>query len=210
MKTIGYFLGVTLGASLVFFLISFIFFKPRNVKEKQIIKFIENSDKILVTNEIPLFTPFDNPIPDTRLGLDTKTKITYFSNRNMKYVYADTYTYFSNELNKYIKTYYLSIKGNNLFSSMMKFGKKNKDKNIYPDMYFYYNKAQNIDPSYGTIDKPLPILHFRSANPALKSMRKENKDADEAYLKKVYEENVKLYLGYFIEKEDFKKLFPKE
>ena len=41
---------------------------------------------------------------------------------------------------------------------MMKFGKKNKDKNIYPDMYFYYNKAQNIDPSYGTIDKPLPIL----------------------------------------------------
>ena len=41
-------------------------------------------------------------------------------------------------------------------------------------------------------------------------MRKDNKDADEAYLKKVYEENVKLYLQYFIDKEDFKKLFPKE
>lgn len=90
MRGIGYFLGATLGAALLFFIISFIFLRPRNVKEKQIIKFIENSDKILVTNEIPLFTPFDNPIPDTRLGLDTKTKITYFSNRNMKYVYADT------------------------------------------------------------------------------------------------------------------------
>ena len=39
-------------------------------------------------------------------------------------------------------------------------------------------------------------------------MRDNSKDSDVVYLKKVYEENVKLYLQYFIEKEDFKKLFP--
>ena len=96
-----------------------------------------------------------------------------------------------------------------LNKELLDFGNSKKNKNVFPDIIFYYNKIQNADPSYGTIDKPLPILHFRSANPALRSMRKDNKDADEAYLKKVYEENVKLYLQYFIEKEDFKKLFPK-
>ena len=75
-------------------------------------------------------------------------------------------------------------------------------------IYIYINKTQNEDPSYGTIEKPLPILHFRSANPALRSMRQNNRDSDSAYLKDRYTENVKLYLEYFIEKEDFKKLFP--
>lgn len=93
-------------------------------------------------------------------------------------------------------------------SELFDFGRQNKDKSIWPDMYFYYNKSQNADPSYGTIDKPLPILHFRSANPALRSMRQNNRDSDAAYLKDRYTENVKLYLEYFIEKEDFKKLFP--
>ena len=156
MRGIRYFLGATLGAVLVFFLISFIFLRPRDVNESEILEFIKRSDKTLVTA-----VPYVGGIlsnDDERLGGRTISKTTYFSNRNMSYLRGDSYLYFSKELNKYIKTYYLSIKGNNLFSSMMKFGKKNKDKNIYPDMYFYYNKAQNIDPSYGTIDKPLPIL----------------------------------------------------
>ena len=156
MRGIGYFLGAIFGATLVFFLISFIFLRPRDVNESEILEFIKRSDKTLVTAVPYVGGIFSND--DERLGRDLISKTTYFSNRNMSYLRGDSYLYFSKELNKYIKTYYLSIKGNNLFSSMMKFGKKNKDKNIYPDMYFYYNKAQNIDPSYGTIDKPLPIL----------------------------------------------------
>ncbi len=132
--------------------------------------------------------------------------MTYFSNRNMSYIRADTYTYFSKELNKYIRTY--SISEGYFGEVLLDFGNKDKDRTIWPDMYFYYNKSQNADPTFGTIDKPLPILHFRSANPALRSMRKNNRDSDSAYLKMVYQENVKLYLEYFIEKEDFKKLFP--
>ena len=88
MRGIGYFLGAPFGAALVFFLISFIFLRPRNIAQKQVKDFVGNSDKILIKN-IPLITVFDIPAPDERLGLDTKTKTTYFSNRNMEYVYAD-------------------------------------------------------------------------------------------------------------------------
>ena len=204
MRMIGYFLGATFGAALVFFLISFIFLRPRNVEESQVIEFIKNSDKILITNPVPLHTEFRKS--DPRLGGDHINKMTYFSNRNMSYVRGYTYTYFSKELNKFIITY--STTEGNFNKKILDFGDEEKDKSIYPDMYFFYNKTQNTDPSFGTIDKPLPILHFRSSNPSLRSMRDNNKDSDEVYLKKVYEENVKLYLQYFIEKEDFKKLFP--
>ena len=206
MRGIGYFLGLLIGAPLVFFLISYIFLRPRNVEESQVIEFIKNSDITLVTT-----VPYVGGIlsnDDERLGGRTISKTTYFSNRNMSYVRGYTYTYFSKELNKFIITY--STTEGNFNKKILDFGDEEKDKSIYPDMYFFYNKTQNADPTFGTIDKPLPILHFRSSNPSLRSMRDNNKDSDEVYLKKVYEENVKLYLQYFIEKEDFKKLFPKE
>ncbi|MFJ1327988.1 hypothetical protein [Capnocytophaga canimorsus] len=206
MRAIGYFLGVALGAPLLFFIISSIFLGPRNVSESQILKFLNNNEKILISN-VPLITFLDVPQPDERLGLDIISKMTYFSNRNMSYIRADTYTYFCKELNKYVRTYVIS-EGGGMTSELFDFGRANKDRTIWPDMYFYYNKTQNADPSYGTIDKPLPILHFRSANPALRSMRRNNRDSDSVYLKERYTENVKLYLEYFIEKEDFKKLFP--
>ena len=207
MKTIGYFLGLLIGAPLVFFLISYIFLRPRNIEEIQILNYIDNSEKKLLKEPIPYLSKYDGD--DERLGGSTISKTTYFSNRNMSYLRGDSYIFFSKELNKYVQTLVIS-EGAYLNKELLDFGNSKKNKNVFPDIIFYYNKIQNEDPSYGTIDKPLPILHFRSANPALKSMRKENKDADEAYLKKVYEENVKLYLGYFIEKEYFKKLFPKE
>ncbi|SSZ55867.1 hypothetical protein [Bergeyella zoohelcum] len=206
MRSIGYFLGVALGGPLLFFIISSIFLGPRNVSESQILKFLNNNEKILISN-VPLITFLDVPQPDERLGRDIISKMTYFSNRNMSYVRADIYTYFCKELNKYVRTYVIS-EGGGMTSELFDFGRANKDRTIWPDMYFYYNKTQNADPSYGTIDKPLPILHFRSANPALRSMRRNNGDSDSVYLKERYTENVKLYLEYFIEKEDFKKLFP--
>ena len=204
---IGYFLGATFGAALVFYLISFIFLRPRNVDDIEVKQFIQNSDRILITNPVPFLSKYDGD--DERLGGSTISKTTYFSNRNMSYLRGDSYIFFSKELNKDVQTLVIS-EGAYLNKELLDFGNSKKNKNVFPDIIFYYNKIQNEDPSYGTIDKPLPILHFRSANPALRSMRKENKDTDEAYLKKVYEENVKLYLEYFIEKEDFKKLFPKE
>ena len=206
MKTIGYFLGVTLGAAILFLIISFIFLRPRKVSEIEIQKFLNGNDKILISN-VPLVTLFDVPLPDERLGRDIISKMNYFSNRNMSYVRADIYTYFCKELSKYVRTYVIS-EGGGMTSEIFDFGRANKDRKIWPDMYFYYNKIQNADPTYGTIDKPLPILHFRSADPALRSMRQNNRDSDSAYLKERYTENVKLYLEYFIEKEDFKKLFP--
>ena len=81
MRGVGYFLGATLGAAILFLIISFIFLRPRNIAQKQVKDFVGNSDKILIKN-IPLITVFDIPAPDERLGLDTKTKTTYFSNRN--------------------------------------------------------------------------------------------------------------------------------
>lgn len=205
MRGIGYFLGATLGAALLFFIISYFFLKPRKVNNHEIREFIENSDRLLIKeiNWVGGILSNDNE----RLGIKTISKMTYFSNRNMSYIRADTYTYFSKELNKYIRTY--SISEGYFSEVLLDFGNKDKDRTIWPDMYFYYNKSQNADPTFGTIDKPLPILHFRSADPALRSMRQNNKDSDPAYLKEKYTENVKLYLEYFIEKEDFKKLFPK-
>ena len=205
MKGVGYFLGATLGAALLFFIVSYIFLRPRKIKESELIQYINNSNNIKV-EYIPYFAYFSTPAPDERLGSNEISKMTNFSNRNMSYVRATTYTYFSKELNKYIRTY--SISEGYFGEVLLDFGDKDKDRTIWPDMYFYYNKTQNADPTYGTINKPLPILHFRSADPALRSMRQNNKDSDPAYLKERYTENVKLYLEYFIEKEDFKKLFP--
>jgi len=110
MKGLGYFLEATLGAALLFFVISFIFLKPRNVSEIQIQKFLNNNEKILIRN-VPLITLFDVPLPDERLGRDIISKMTYFSNRNMAYVKADVYTYFCKELNKYVRTYVTSEGG---------------------------------------------------------------------------------------------------
>ncbi|MFK8275281.1 hypothetical protein ACI76Y_06310 [Capnocytophaga cynodegmi] len=204
MRAIGYFLGVALGAPLLFFIISFIFLRPRTVNNYEIKGFIENSDRLLIKEINWVGGILSND--DERLGINGISKMTYFSNRNMSYVRANTYTYFSKEFNKYIRIY--SISEGYFGDVLFDFGDKDKDRTIWPDMYFYYNKTQNSDPTYGTIDKPLPILHFRSANPALRSMRRNNRDSDPVYLKERYTENVKLYLEYFIEKEDFKKLFP--
>ena len=52
MRGIGYFLGAIFGATLVFFLISFIFLRPRNIAQKQVKDFVGNSDKILIKNII--------------------------------------------------------------------------------------------------------------------------------------------------------------
>jgi len=205
MRGIGYFLGLLIGAPLVFFLISYIFLRSRNIEEIQILNYIDNSEKKLLKEPIPYLSKYDGD--DERLGGSTISKTTYFSNRNMSYLRGDSYIFFSKELNKYVQTLVIS-EGAYLNNELLDFGDKEKDKSIYPDIIFFYNKTQNADSSYGTIDKPLPILHFRSSNPSLRSMRDNNKDSDEAYLKKVYEENVKLYLQYFIEKKDFKKLFP--
>ena len=205
MRAIGYFLGVALGAPLLFFIISSIFLGPRNVSEIQIQKFLNNNEKV-VLKIVPLKEGGFYGV-DERLGTDLISKMTYFSNRNMSYVKADTYTFFCKEMNKYVRTYVIS-EGGGMNSELLAFGRENKEKEIWPDIEIYYNKTQNADPSYGTIDKPLPILHFRSANPALRSMRQNNGDSDPVYLKERYTENVKLYLEYFIEKEDFKKLFP--
>ena len=92
MRGIGYFLGAIFGAVLVFFLISFIFLRPRDVNESEILEFIKRSDKTLVTA-----VPYVGGIlsnDDERLGRDLISKTTYFSNRNMSYVKADTYTFF--------------------------------------------------------------------------------------------------------------------
>lgn len=205
MKGIGYFLGAIFGAGLLFFIISYVFLRPRNISSIEVEKFITGSEfrKIDIVPYVGRILSKD----DERLGTDIISKMTFFSNRNMSYIRADTYTYFCKELNKYVRTYVIS-EGGGMNSEFLQFGDKDKDKAVWPDIYMYYNKNQNADPSYGTIDKPLPILHFHSSDPKLRSMRKNNKDSDPAYLKEAYEENVKLYLQYFINKKDFKRLFP--
>ena len=205
MRGLGYFLGATFGAALLFFIISYIFLSPRKVNDDEIDKFIKESDRILIKESIPFLNKYEGD--DERLGAKTESKLTYFINKNMSYVRSKRYTYYSKEFKKYIKIITIS-EGAGMISELQDFGNENKDKTRWPDMYFYYNKTQNSDPTYGTIDKPLPTLHFRSSNPALRSMRQNNRDSDPAYLKEKYTENVKLYLEYFIEKEDFKKLFP--
>ena len=208
MRGIGYFLGATFGAALVFYLISFIFLRPRNVDDIEVKQFIQNSDRILITNPVPFLSKYDGD--EEKLGSDLISKTTYFSNKNMTYIYAGTYTYYSKELNKFIRTYYISGNGVSINSTILDFGDKDKDKEKYPDLYFYYNKTQNADPSYGTIDKPLPILFFESSDPIKKTFWYDNvnQEKDVKLMNNIYENNVKLYLQYFIEKEDFKKLFP--
>lgn len=101
MRGIGYFLGATLGAALLFFIISYIFFKPTEVSNKQISKFINDFNKIIIKNPIPFLSMYDGD--DKRLGGDEISKMTYFSNHNMSYIRADTYTYFCTELNYLFK-----------------------------------------------------------------------------------------------------------
>ena len=137
MRGIRYFLGATLGAVLVFFLISFIFLRPRDVNESEILEFIKRSDKTLVTAVPYVGGIFSND--DERLGRDLISKTTYFSNRNMSYLRGDSYLYFSKELNKYVQTMVIN-EGGYLNNELLDFGDKEKDKSIYPDIIFFYNK----------------------------------------------------------------------
>ncbi|WP_407402942.1 hypothetical protein [Chryseobacterium sp.] len=134
MRGIRYFLGATFGAALVFFLISFIFLRPRKVSEVEIQFFLNNSEKILITN-VPLNEGGFYGV-DERLGTDLVSKTTYFSNRNMSYVKADTYTYFCKNLNKYVRSYVIS-EGGGMNSELLAFGRNIKDKEIWPDIYIY-------------------------------------------------------------------------
>ena len=106
MRVIGYFLGAIFGAALVFFLISFIFLRPRNIEEIQILNYIDNSEKKLLKEPIPYLSKYDGD--DERLGGSTISKTTYFSNRNMSYLRGDSYIFFSKELNKYVQTLVIS------------------------------------------------------------------------------------------------------
>ena len=49
MRGIGYFLGATFGSAIVFFLISFIFLRPRNIAQKQVKDFVGNSESFMLT-----------------------------------------------------------------------------------------------------------------------------------------------------------------
>lgn len=205
MRGCGYILGVTFGAPLLFFLISFIFLRSREVSDEQVKSFIANSEIMLITNPIPLHTEYRNS--DPRLGGEWFTKTLYLG-KNSQRITAYTYTYFSPEFNKYIRAYTIS-EGRGMISEMQDFGRE-KNKGEYPPMFFYYNKAQNNDPKYGTLDNPLPILHFRSSKPGWRSMRDDGKDADLVYTSEVYFDNVKYYLEDFIEDENFERLFPEK
>ena len=148
MKTIGYFLGLLIGAPLVFFLISYIFLRPRNIEEIQILNYIDNSEKKLLKEPIPYLSKYDGD--DERLGGSTISKTTYFSNRNMSYLRGDSYIFFSKELNKYVQTLVIS-EGAYLNKELLDFGNSKKNKNVFPDIIFYYNKIQNEDPSLNII-----------------------------------------------------------
>ena len=46
---------------------------------------------------------------------------------------------------------------------------------IYENFYNnFYNKKHNADPTFGTIDKPLPILFFESSDPINKTFWYDN------------------------------------
>ena len=207
MRIVGYIFGVVIGAPLLFFIISKVFLSPREVTEEQVKSYMENSDKVLIIEPIPILTEFRGS--DKRLGGHLLTRNLTFTNKGNSYMRAETYVYFCTELNKYVTTLVIS-EGGYVSDIILDFGKEGKDRNKYPNMYFYYNKTQYADPMMGTIDNPLPVLHMVSADPAKRSMRKDNKDSDSVYLQKVYHDNVQLYLSYFIEDKDYERLYPEK
>lgn len=143
MRGIGYFLGATLGATLLFFIISYIFLKPRKLNNHEIQGFIEISDRLLIKEINWVGGILSND--EERLGIKSISKMTYFSNRNMSYVRATTYTYFSKELNKYIRTY--SISKGYFGEVLLDFGDKDKvsqQSQLFPNINLKINVVKSV------------------------------------------------------------------
>lgn len=81
------------------------------------------------------------------------------------------------------------------------------DYSLNRQLKVYVNKKELEDSSYGTKEKPIPILSVKLSAEALNVMKQYEIEAFQSY-NDLEQPSVEKYLKYFKSKEDFKKMFP--
>ncbi len=187
-NALGYIIGTVIVVPIVLYLLNLIFFTPRKVTENQIDNYIENS--IETKDNVGKYPPYvPGNLGKEKLGLNSKS-VTRVLDRHSQYLVYHGYSYYSKKHKKFFNLIVINW-GGGIYNGL----------DEEEDIFIYVNKEDLNNPEYGTIDNPVPILHFIGVN---KSIRPDNKDFNKIYMSNIYRENVKLYLTYFMSKKEFK------
>jgi hypothetical protein len=192
-NSMGYFLGrglaIVVVIPLAYYLITIIFYKPNKVTEAIINKYM--TDTIITKDNIGK----DPPLSADSLGLQRKKIAIYVDQNNTGDHYYDSYIFYSKTCNKYFNLISI-IEMSGIYDGLPE----------YMNIIMTTNKEDLNNSAYGTIDNPVPVFKFVGVE---KSIRANNKDYDQAYMDKIFHDNVEIYLKYVMPKKEFKARYGK-
>ncbi|MET4141921.1 hypothetical protein [Pedobacter sp. UYP1] len=147
---------------------------------------------------------------------EVKAKFNPSSADNTAFAYKNEITFYSDSLHKYFSIFYFF--SNPELHHLFGFYYTSAIKNPGGDIIATVNRLDLNDGSYGTKEKPVPIIYFQLKKEELNtfySMAKGNNKGDfngsEADFKKyILNSNAGYYLSYVKSKQDFEKMFGKE
>lgn len=185
-SNLSYVIGVFVFVPFLVYLINLIFFSPNNI-EDHYKEYMRNSEVLelrMPSRDSPSYVEFL-----------TSKSITKFIGKNGKGNDVCWYmTFYSEEYQKYFNVLFFGYGGVGYIV------KRLPDKVVEVTV----NKDEFADPSLGTKENPIPILKIIGKE---KSLRKDNGDYDTEYMNAHYTNNVIMYLGYYLSKDEFKKRF---
>ena len=186
---VGFWIGAVVCVPLTLLLISKVFLGPRNsVEEEHIHQYIAESQEIQV--KMPLYKSKDY-IDD--FG---RKRIIEFLARGGKGTFTAFYiTFYNQEYKKYFTIWFFDPGGFFFVRSNLWDGN---------NVYLTVNRDEMNSADYGTLEKPVPVLKVTGVD---KSLRYEDQDSDTEYMTYHYHTNVKMYLGYEMPKDEFRKRF---
>lgn len=153
---------------------------------------------------------------ESRSFFEVKAKFNPSSSDNTAYAYKNEITFYSDSLHKYFSIFYFF--GNPELHHLFGFYYTSAIKNPGGNIIATVNRLDFNDTSYGTKEKPIPIIYFqlkKEESNTFYSMAKGNNKSDfhgsEADFKKyILNSNAGYYLSYVKSKQDFEKMFGKE
>ena len=226
-RGVGYALGYILGGAvlipLIYHLISLVLYTPNKLTEAEINQYmtdtvvIRDSDTGDMIREQERENKADSgekiKIMDDSLGLQSRYYTIDLEKHARGLHFYLGYIFYSDKYHKYIQLTSMEdgdngandIGGNGGFGGSYA-GLDNDSFYLVRDYIMTVNKKDFNNPAYGTKANPIPVFKFIGATI---SIRKNNKDYDQAYMDTVFYNNVKIYLQYIMPKKEFKARFGK-
>jgi hypothetical protein len=188
IRGLGYTFGMFIGIPLLLIIVNFLFFRGNQVTQNEVAKYIVESKIIEVVVPGGVKRISEGYYPKLMQGDNVKSiyRIIFYSHEHHKYMMLITFDGYDFR------------------------GKYNHDNNMIRNTIIYFggnflvraNKGQWSDPAYGTEANPVPVFGVKAIKSETRDLQVEFDVPDN--LNRIF---VEQYLGHFLSKEDFKKLF---